>query len=54
MTKVTISGVRIRDEQTVKFFSLSPVLIRQNWIRSSPDPQNFWKSSVRSSPDSPM
>jgi len=41
------------DERTVKFFSPSPVLIRWNWIRSSPDPQNFWKSSVRSSPDLP-
>jgi len=43
-----------RDERTVKFFSPSPVLIRWNWIRSSPDPQNFWKSSVRSRPDPPM
>ena len=46
--------VVIRDEWTMKFFSPSPVLIRWNWIRSSPDPQNFWKSSVRSSPDPPM
>jgi len=33
-------------------YESSPVL--QNWIRSSPDPQNFWKSWVRSSPDPPM
>ena len=38
----------------LKFFSLSPVLIRQNWIQSSPDPQNFCKLSVRYSPDPPM
>jgi len=43
-----------RDERTVKFFSPSPILIRKNWILSSPDPQNFWKSSVRSGPDPPM
>jgi len=43
-----------RDERTVKFFSPSPVLIRWNWIQFSPDPQNFWKSLVRSSPDLPM
>jgi len=43
-----------RDEQTVKFFSPSPVLIRWNWIRSNPDPQNFWKSLVWSSPDRPI
>jgi len=42
-----------RDERTVKFFSSSPVLIRWNSIWSSPDPQNFWKSSVQSSPDPP-
>jgi len=46
--------VLIRDERTVKFFSPSPVLIRQNWIRSSPDVQKFWKSWVWSSPDLPM
>jgi len=35
--------------------------IEQRWAdceifqsESSPDPQNFWKSSVRSSPDRPM
>ena len=44
----------IKDERTVKFFSSSPVLIRWNWFRSSPDLQNFWKSSVRSGPDPPM
>jgi len=43
-----------REEQTVKFLSPNPVLIRWNWIRFSPDPQNFWKSSVRSSTDPPM
>jgi len=32
-----------RDEQTVKFFSSSPILTHKNWIRSSSDPQNFWK-----------
>jgi len=37
-----------RDVRTVKFFSPSPVLTWWNWIRSSLDPQNFWKSSVRS------
>jgi len=47
-------GPHVRDEWTVKLFSLSPVLIRWNWIRSSPDCQNFWKSSVRFSPDPPM
>ena len=47
-------GLHTRDERTEKFFSPSPVLIRQNWIRSSPGPQNFWKSSVRPSPDPPM
>jgi len=26
----------------------------KNWIQSNPDPQTFWKSSVRSSPDPPM
>jgi len=30
-----------RDERTVKFFSLSPILIRKIWIRSSPDPHIF-------------
>jgi len=50
----TSAVLPVRDEWTVKFFSPSPVLIRWNWIRSSPDPQNFWKSSVRSSLDLPM
>jgi len=40
-------GIASRDERTVKFFSPSPVLIRWNWIRSSPDPQSW----IRSSPD---
>ena len=31
-----------------------PILIRKHWIRSSPDPQNFLKSSVQSSPDPPI
>ena len=35
--------VNRRDERTVKFLSPSPILIR---IRSSPEPQNFWKSSI--------
>jgi len=48
------NNVTSRDERTVKFFSPSPVLIRWNWIRSSLNPQNFWKASVQSSPDLPM
>jgi len=44
----------IRDERTDKFFSPSPILIHKNWIGPSPDPQNLWKSSVRSSADPPM
>jgi len=52
---VIISGAYYtRDERTVKFFSPSPVLIHKNGIQSGPDPQNFWKLSVRSSPDPPM
>jgi len=43
-----------RDEWTVKFFRPSPLLIRKNWIWSRTDPQNFWKSSVRSSADPPV
>jgi len=43
-----------RDERTVKFFSPSPILIRKSWIRSSPDLQNFLKSSARSSLDRPI
>jgi len=43
-----------RDERTVKLFSPSPIPIRKSWIRSSPDPQNYWKSSVRSSLVPPM
>ena len=35
-------------------FSPSPILVCKNWIRSSPDLQNFWKLSVRSSPDPPI
>ena len=31
-----------RDERTDKFFSTSPILIQINYIRSSPDLQNFW------------
>jgi len=43
-----------RDERTAKFFCPSPVLIRWNWIQSTPDPQNFGKSPVWSGLDSPM
>jgi len=43
----------IRDERTVKFFSPHPILIRENWNRSSPVPQSFCKSSVLPSPDPP-
>ena len=43
--------ISITDEQTVKFFSPSPILIWKNLIRSSPDPHNFWKSSIWCSPD---
>ena len=46
-----VANLLIRDERIVKFFSPSPVLIRWNWIRSIPELKNFWKSSVRSSPD---
>jgi len=31
-----------------------PILMRKIWIRFKPELQNFWKSSVRSSPDPPM
>jgi len=48
------TGVYIRDEQTVKLFSPSSILIRKSWIWSSRDPQNFWKLSVRTTPDPQM
>jgi len=54
-SKLDIShNLSSRDERTVKFFSPNRVLIRCNWTRSSPDPQNLWKSLVRSSPDPPI
>ena len=49
-----IGPVFTTDVQTVNFFNPSPILICINWIRSSPDLQNFWKLSVQSSPDMPM
>jgi len=50
-TRFHSSLLSSRDERTGKFFSPSPVLLQWNWIRSSPDPQIFFKLSARSSPD---
>jgi len=42
------------DQRTVTIFSPRSILIHNNWNRFCPDLQNFWKSSVWSSPDLPM